>query len=208
MVRTKLGNDLRGLGRDPVDRFTRALASLDEAIRLDPENDAAWEQRGAVATRSEEHATHGRSSARVTFNAGGSPSFEMEHWFGQEPARGDWRAYGALRFDLFNPQSSVERLVLQLKDKGGHRYKQDLIVEGASAQHVSIRLNELGGLDPAQIVQSNLFRWEPQSSATFYLDAVRLTPALSRASTSLRPFRTSSATSIVLSTEALRMSDP
>jgi hypothetical protein len=88
----------------------------------------------------------------------------------------DWTPYGALHLDLVNAEAGAERLILQLKDDAGQRFKRDLNLE-PGLQHVAVGLAEAGRvIDLAAVAQVNLFRWEPEQPATFLLDAVYLEP--------------------------------
>ena len=136
-----------------------------------------WRPSDVTAIRSAELAAHGQFSARLTFENGVTPKFVMDHFLRKDPDRKDWSRYGALRFWLYNPQDSMERLILQLKDEAGRLYKQGITVPARAEQEVTVRLKDLKpSVDLRQIVQLNLFRWRPGERATFYLDAVRLEP--------------------------------
>jgi hypothetical protein len=135
-----------------------------------------WKTRGVVASLSEEHVTHGKTSAKVTFNPIEAPSFAMEDYV-DERSRRDWRRYDSLHLDLYNPQPAQERIILQLKDKAGRHYKEDIMLSPKSAQHISVRFEDLKELlDLAHVTQVNLFRWNPRKAATFYVDGLYLKP--------------------------------
>jgi len=136
-----------------------------------------WKLRDAVATRAEEHATHGRFAAKVTFTKEEAPAFQMEDYLDSDRQRQDWRGYDAIVFDLYNPQSSQQRVLLQLKDANDHVYKEDIYLSGESSQHISVRLASLKAyLNLAQMKEFTLFRWKPGQASTFYVDAVYLRP--------------------------------
>jgi len=134
-----------------------------------------WQARDASVERSEEHATHGRFAAKVTLTEAQSPALILSD--GLAGARRDWRPYGSLRFDLYNPQGSPQRLILQIKDADDRRFKKELQLEGKAQQVVRIDLGEVGGqVHLARIRQVSLFQWEPKAAHTFFVDAVRLAP--------------------------------
>ena len=134
-----------------------------------------WKLHDVVATLSDEHVTHGHHSAKVTFQASESPAFKIEGGLEAFPSGTNWSGYTELSFDLYNAQPSQERLILQLKDQDGRRYKEDLMLNGHASQHVTVRLADLHEyLDAARLAQFSLFRWKPKSTATFYVDAIGL----------------------------------
>ncbi|PIQ83267.1 MAG: hypothetical protein COV75_08375 [Candidatus Omnitrophica bacterium CG11_big_fil_rev_8_21_14_0_20_63_9] len=136
-----------------------------------------WNVRRAHASQTPEHATHGRLAAKVTFLPGEESKFTMEHRLAREKKLRNWSGYHALHFDVYNGEPVQTRLILQLRDGRGQLYKEDLYIEGSSAQHVSVRLADLQEyLDLSRITQLNLFRWEAREPATVFLDAVRLEP--------------------------------
>jgi len=134
-----------------------------------------WKLHDVVATLSDEHVTHGHHSAKVTFQASESPAFKIEGGLDAFPSGTNWSGYTELSFDVYNAQPSQERLILQLKDQDGRRYKEDLMLNGRASQHVTVRLADLHEyLDATHMTQFNLFRWKPKSATTFYVDAVGL----------------------------------
>jgi hypothetical protein len=141
-----------------------------------------WETRQAVITRAEEHVTHGRHAAKVTFEKTQGPAIKIEDAFDKGRLR-DWRRYDLLSFDLYNAQPSQERVILQIKDADGRVYKEDIFLSGKSSQRISIRLEDLKEyLNLGRIAQLDLFRWKPRRPSTFYLDAVRLSSMASSGS--------------------------
>ncbi len=140
-----------------------------------------WKTRSVVATPSEEHVTHGKFSAKVTYQQAEAPAFQMEDYLSGDRRRRDWRGYETLSFDIYNAQQGQERVILQLKDKDGREYKEDIFINGKSSQHISVRLPDLKEyLNLAHMAQFDLFRWKPRWVGTFYLDAVRLQPTARR----------------------------
>lgn len=148
------------------------LSDFEEADELDKR----WETRDVEASVSDEHVTHGRTSAKLTYQLATGPAFMMEDHL--ERRYGDWRGYETLDLDLYNASESQQRLILKLKDKNGRSYSEDIFINAAASQHISVHVGDLKEyLDLAHIVQLNLFRWKPRHVATFYLDAVCLKPA-------------------------------
>lgn len=146
-------------------------------FETDGEHAVRWRAVDAFAERSEDHVRHGRSSAKVTFRREESPKFMMDDYLASSRRRRDWSRYGTLCMDMYNPQPSRERLLLQLKDGRGRLYKEELFLSGESWQSLRVKLADLTAyLDLSRIVQLNLFRWNPSGDATFYIDAVRLEP--------------------------------
>src|SRR3989338_3043924 len=87
------------------------------------------EAKGVVVTQSQENVTHGRSSLKLTYrNNVEAPAFRLEKWFYKERKAQNWSGYEALAFNLYNPQDSQLRFILQIKDKEGSRYKENLYI--------------------------------------------------------------------------------
>lgn len=136
-----------------------------------------WNVSNARAAHSQEHATHGRSAAQVTFLAGKESTFAMEGYLARDKTRRNWSGYHALHFDVYNNEPVQTRLILQLRDSRGQLYKEDLYIEAESAQQVTVRIASLQEyLDVSRMTQLNFFRWEAHEPATVFLDAVRLEP--------------------------------
>jgi predicted MPP superfamily phosphohydrolase len=151
-------------------------------FETEEEHAIRWTAAGAYAERSQEHVTHGRHSAKVTFTPSKTASFAMTGFLSRSRARRDWSGYEALAFDLYNPQRNQERLLVQLQSPGRHAYKEELVVPGGSSQHVEIPLRELAAhVNLSHMVQLNFFQWRPTHETTFYLDAVHLRPSAQRA---------------------------
>ena len=143
------------------------------------EIDRRWKTRSVVAKVDKLHASHGLSAARLTYQMATAPAFMMENYL--DSGHGDWRGYEALEFDLTNANPSQERMILKLKDQDGRGYSEDIFVNSGASQHIRVRLEDVQGyLDLSHVIQLNLFRWKPRKEATFYLDAVCLTPAAQR----------------------------
>jgi len=147
-----------------------------------------WKTRDVTAEQSPEHAAHGRYAAKVTFSRGEAPSFSMEHYLEGHRQRSNWRRFRTFSFNVYNAESSQQRLILQIKDGHDRRYKEDIFINGKSSQLISVRLEDLKEyLDLSHIVQIALFRWQPKSVATFYVDAFRLQPGHQAAAASPAP---------------------
>ncbi|MFH0896369.1 MAG: hypothetical protein V2A54_18205, partial [Bacteroidota bacterium] len=127
---------------------------------------------------SKDFSTSGAYSAKVIFKKSKSPSFKIEQYFEKDKSFSNWAPYGSFLFDIYNPQDSPQRMILQIKDRSGERYKQDINLEPNSKETIEIETGILRqSISLYNIAQINLFRWEPNSDATFYIDNVRLAPA-------------------------------
>lgn len=134
-----------------------------------------WDARGAVAIRSPEHATHGAFAAQVRFSPGSGRWFALEGYLRQGRDRRDWRSYESLHFDLYNGQADPERVILQLQDRRGRRYKEEMTIAGHSLQHLRVPLASADPyLDRSQLAQLRLVRWNASTAATLWVDSVRL----------------------------------
>lgn len=158
---------------------------------------AWWPSHGVSVAPSSKHATLGKASAKVIFGADGAPAWIIGEGLNEAGLPHDWRAFGELAFDMYNPQSSPERIIVQIKDAGGRLYKEDVVLQPQKGQAVRIRLSEAGPfIDLASIRHLNFFRWHPSGKAVFYIDAIRLLPGssagmLQPASSALQPAESS-----------------
>jgi len=135
-----------------------------------------WETNGVVVSPSTDYATSGRQAAKLVYRTPpAAPAFMLEDYFGKYRTHADWTGYRYLAFDVFNPDDSAKRLVLQLKDAQGHRYKQNLSVPPQQSKTFSIYLSGLSSeVDLHHIEQLNFFMWKPRNEVTLFLDRVRL----------------------------------
>ncbi|MDD5596249.1 MAG: hypothetical protein PHY94_08435, partial [Candidatus Omnitrophica bacterium] len=126
-----------------------------------------------------EHPTSGKSSAKLVYlPANGISSVGIKKYFEKEKKLSDWSHYDILAFDVFNPGSSRERIILQIKDDQNDSVKIGLNLDPAVNNHVEVDVSRLwDNLDPSKIVQFNLFLWDNRSEKVFYLDNIRLLPA-------------------------------
>ncbi|MBI4341154.1 MAG: DUF4091 domain-containing protein [Candidatus Omnitrophica bacterium] len=163
----------------------RAAAASHAAKELwlsDFESDAElterWKLRDATAIRSAEQATHGAGGAQILFRKSDAPAAMIEDYFSNHAELRDWSRYASLRFDVHNPQASVERLIVQIKDGAGRRYKRELHLSSQTTHHITIPIAQLREqLNVRHIAQISLFQWKPKAPARFFLDAVRLQTA-------------------------------
>lgn len=124
---------------------------------------------------SKDHCSNGAYCARVVFKKGRSPSFKIEQYFEKDKRFSNWAPYGSFLFDIYNPQDEPQRLILQIKDKSGDRYKQEITIEPKVKETIEVEAAVLRHhVSIYNVAQINLFRWEPQSDATFYIDNLRL----------------------------------
>ena len=136
-----------------------------------------WTVEYAYAARSTEHVAHGRAAALVTFLNAKAPSFSMGDYLISDHARSDWSRYATLTFDVYNDGPTEERLTLQLKDRRGQLYKEELVFAPAAWHHIAVSLDTLGSsLDLTHMTQLTLTRWVPGHEFSLFLDAVRLEP--------------------------------
>jgi hypothetical protein len=140
---------------------------------------AAWQTGHVVASLTTDHATHGSRAARIVFEpVKGSARFALESALEKDARRSDWRGFEAVRFSLHNAGESRLRVIIQIKDGRERRYKEEVRVAPHATEEIEVRLDSVAGyLDLARITQFELFRWDGRERATFYVDAVRLTPA-------------------------------
>lgn len=127
---------------------------------------------------SEEHATHGTKSLKMDL-------FPSEYP-GLAPMikDTDWSRYGALRFDVYNPQGKDIPLTVRIDDKKDYpdyadRYNRRFVVKpGANTVTIPLdSLNTSGGkrtLNPKRIYRFVIFMVQPKGRTTVYVDYARL----------------------------------
>ena len=137
-----------------------------------------WKTRHAGLELSSEHAIKGKYSGKMIF-AGGveSSNVLMENFFEDNPAYGNWANYSQLKFDIYNAGDSTERIILKIKDADDTPTQRSLFLAPKDTTEVKIYVSELKGeINASKVRQLNLFRWQPNSEAIFYIDNVRLIP--------------------------------
>ncbi len=169
-----VGQSLAGVSRASAPSLTSEGDLWLSDFESEEELGERWELKGVSAERVREQAAHGQYAVKVTFEGGGAPVFKLEDFLQRDTQYSNWKPYAALQFTVANAQSSPEKLLIQLKDIEGKRVKQTLRLEANEVKHVTIPLAETG-MSLGNVIQFNIFQWEPKSAAAFYLDAVRLT---------------------------------
>lgn len=151
-------------------------------VLADFEQDSAlkvWKLVSSKMEISERRASEGKRSARILLYGGEEVSaITMKDYFSSRGGVRDWSRYGAFRFHLFNPRGETERLILQIKDERGIRFKQNIHVPANKGETFEFKIEKIAGqINVREIDQVSLFRWEPKGDREFYLDDVRLVPA-------------------------------
>ncbi|MBN1688126.1 MAG: hypothetical protein JW893_03425 [Candidatus Omnitrophica bacterium] len=142
----------------------------------------AWRLMSAQVELSDRNTVEGKQSAHVVLMGGEEmSSIQMDDYFESRGAQSDWSDFGLLQFYIFNPRKESDRLILQVKDRNGSRYKQDIFIPGDKGQTFNIPIDKIGGrINVRKIEQFNLFRWKPKTDREYYLDDIRLIPKSSR----------------------------
>ncbi|MCM8773457.1 MAG: glycoside hydrolase family 127 protein [Candidatus Omnitrophica bacterium] len=134
-----------------------------------------WETLGASINITNKEAIDGNSAELVFYPNAEAAVVKLEKFFDDNPKKSNWSGYEVLVFDLYNPNSSNERIILQIKDKDGRKVKQDLYLKGGEKRRFNIDIANLWEeLYPTKIAQFNLFLWNNAQEKKFYLDNVRL----------------------------------
>ena len=135
-----------------------------------------WHLEDVAAETIAEHAAHGRQALKVTFHSGSrAPALLMDDFLIRDRAHSDWSRYDTLTFDVYNPQPTSERLLLQLRNSSGALYKEEFVIPAESTQHAVVALRDVVAyLSLSEVTELRLFQWQPAQKAVFYLDAFRL----------------------------------
>ena len=87
----------------------------------------------------------------------------------------NWSNFEKLKFEIFNPSLQKFRIILQIKDREGKRYKENISLAPESTIHYNRYIQDIGkkvNLD--KIISFNLFRWKPKLNREIYFDNLRL----------------------------------
>jgi len=144
-----------------------------------PADTGKWSVSRAAIDLSLEHPASGASCAKITFlPSGAASSIRLDTYFEKNKALQDWSRYEVITFDIFNPSSTTERIILQIKDTNDDKIKRDLYLEPNTNNHIEVDISELwGALKPSHLNQFNLFLWDNKATKVFYLDNLRLLPS-------------------------------
>jgi len=153
-----------------------------ERVLFDFETDADLDrmhwQCFTLFSLSEAHATHGERSLKMSL----FPS-QWPGWSGKLYGN-DWRGYGALAFDVYNPQEAPVSVTVRIDDRKdypdyGERFNRRLVL-APGENRVVIGFDELvtseghRPLDLKRIYRLLLFMASPVEVQELYLDHVRL----------------------------------
>ncbi|MBI4430107.1 MAG: glycoside hydrolase family 127 protein [Candidatus Omnitrophica bacterium] len=138
-----------------------------------------WTMKSAKLEITSSHPSEGRKAGQVSFLGDVEvSSITLEDYFESRRALTNWSSYEFLAFDIFNPQSDSERLILQVKDRDENRFKMNLQCPAAQTYSFKIPLRKMDGqVNLKEITQAAIFRWEPKIETLFYIDNIRLVPA-------------------------------
>ena len=165
-----------------VPRAAGLISANKELILCDFESEkdlAKWKTKSARIEWSPEHASQGKHSGKMTFFGGVQcTNVIMDDYLEGSRSISNWSGFDQLKFDVYNPSSDSQRLILKIKDSNEKAWQRNYYLEPNGNTEVRIYIDELkGSLDPSRIQQFNFFRWEPANEAVLYLDNVRLLPA-------------------------------
>ncbi|MCM8823074.1 MAG: glycoside hydrolase family 127 protein [Candidatus Omnitrophica bacterium] len=134
-----------------------------------------WETIGASISITNKEAIDSNSGELVFYPNNEASVVKLEKFFDDNPKKSNWSGYEVLVFDVYNPNSSNERIILQIKDKDGRKIKQDLYLKAGEKRRFKIDIANLWEeLYPTKIAQFNLFLWNNTQEKRFYLDNVKL----------------------------------
>ncbi len=137
-----------------------------------------WKTEASYLEVSKEYPSEGSHSMKISFhNKTRLSSVRMENYFNSRYAQSDWSGYKALAFYLYNPSESRERIILQIKDRRGKRYKEALVMDPERGTRFLIDLTGVRKeIDIHRIEHINFFVWDAPEEKDFYLDDLRLMP--------------------------------
>lgn len=135
-----------------------------------------WTLQNSKLVPSTNHETEGTQAGMITMLGDvESSAIHIEDYFESRGAVSNWHDYGFLAFDLYNPQASKQRLILQIKDTKDGKFKMNLIVPAKSERAFKIPMAKIDGpVDLANISQFTIFKWKPKVEMNFFMDNLRL----------------------------------
>jgi len=140
-----------------------------------------WYAHRVKISRVEEHATRGRYAAKLTFRGGPgrAPLIRMDQYLGWGGGR-DWRGFGTLAFDVYNPAAEMVHMTLRLESQDGRLVEKRIELPAQIAQPVRVALDgSADALDLGNIKALSLIRPSAKAPVELYVDAFRLEPPLS-----------------------------
>ncbi len=138
-----------------------------------------WKTEAAYLQVAQENFSEGSHSVKISYhNNTRLSSVTMESYFNSRYALSDWSGYRALAFYLFNPQDTRERIIIQIKDRRGKRFKEDLVMDPERGTNFVLDLDRIRKeIDIHRIEHINFFVWDSKEEKEFFLDHLRLLPA-------------------------------
>jgi hypothetical protein len=120
--------------------------------------------------------TSGKQSLVIIFSGGVNlSSILIDAPFYDSPNASDWNRFNTLQLTLYSESPNAERLILQIKDKEGKRFKQDFYLPVRSPKNLEIPVAEVATyIDIRNISDLTLFRWNAEESLTVQIDAIKL----------------------------------
>lgn len=161
-------------------KFNNTKRSDEELVIADFESKEDFDkfsEADVVYSVANDFASHGSYSAKLTYKKSSCPSYRLDTFFEKNKKFSNWAPYGSLLFDVYNPSNKSNRVILQIKDSGGNRYKQDIELDANSKQTIEVEISVLReSVSPYRIAQVNLFQWKPGADSVIYIDYFRLVP--------------------------------
>ena len=160
-------------------KFNKVLKAKQDLMICDFESSgdlSIWKLINSSIQQSKNHFSHGVFSGMVSFEATQAASgIKLEEYFEKNKIAKDWSAYQSVAFDVYNPRSGQQRLVVQVKDKSDKCVKKDFLLEPQSSAVVEVEVSRLRHeIDIYNISDFTIFLWAPGDKALLYVDNIRL----------------------------------
>lgn len=136
----------------------------------------AWTLDAADMEMSPAHPSEGEHSAKVhLYGRTTLAGIRMEEYFDSRYALTDWSGFRAFRAFLYNSEDKPVKIIFQLKDAKGKRFKQELLIAPDQGVDFEIPLAEAAKeINLKKIRQVNFFIWKGSNDHEFYFDNVRV----------------------------------
>ncbi|MFC1590037.1 hypothetical protein ACFL42_00940 [Candidatus Omnitrophota bacterium] len=139
----------------------------------------SWGPQGSFIERSSRHVTSGENSARITITSSektniNTPGIVLEDYNIGPKGEKDWSRFNSLKFDIFNPDAEVLRLILKIKDRAGRSVQRFYKIQSGKNEIIT-DLQDIGmTVDLRNVIYIKLFLGYPKEDRVLYLDNLRL----------------------------------
>ena len=136
----------------------------------------AFDLRDVEAEIATEHATEGKTCAKLIFAQAQSPAFTSQSSKFTANFPTDWSAFDQLCIDFYNSSDAPANLKIKMKSNDHAKQAETVITIPVKKTFTAkIKLDKLKEkLDMADIMYLGMYLWTPPAAFTIYVDNIRL----------------------------------